>query len=62
MGIAWMDRGIGTEMDLKTDGSNTTASFFCLASISTIESHSLTIQPGDFTLVFLLTYSIADYI
>ena len=62
MGIAWMDRGIGAEMDLKTDGSNTTARLFCLASISTIESHSLTTQPGDFTLVFLLTYSIADYI
>lgn len=57
-----MDTGIGAEMDLRGNGSNITAGLFCLASISTIESYSLTIQPGEFTLVFLLTFAKADYI
>ena len=62
MGIAWINRGIGAEMDLRSNGSNITARIFCLARISTIERHSLTTQPADFTLIFLLTFPKADYI
>lgn len=62
MGIAWMDRGIGAETDLRTDGNTTTARLFYLASMSTIESYSPTTQPRDFELILLLAFSIADYI
>ena len=62
MVIAWMDTGIGAGTDLRRNGSNITAKLFCLASISTIKSYSLTIQPGESTLVFLLTFAKADYI
>ena len=57
-----MDRGIGAEMDLRSNGSNITARLFCLARISTVERHSLTTQLADFTLIFLLTFLKADYV